>query len=516
MPNNEWGDFQTPQELAAIVVSSVGRTPWARVLEPTCGVGRFLEATRSLGGDIERLGIEVQPHYFEAARNDGFNVLARNIFDLNLARDLTWRTRGPLLVVGNPPWVTNAQLGTLGSINLPAKSNIRGRNGFDAMTGSSNFDIAEYIFLKLMLELEGERPTIALLVKTHVARNVLSFASQFKLPYSGFTIRSINAKAWFGASVDACLFTVQHCEAPEYVCDVYPGIDSAEPSHTIGVVGHRLVADMDLYRRTAFADGRSPLEWRSGVKHDASRVMEVSAETRTRLALEDEFVFPLLKCTDLFRGRLTPTKFMVVPQLRFGEDTAHLRQKAPKLWAYLDSHAETLDKRASSIYRNQPRFAVFGLGEYTFSRYKIAISGFHKEIRFVLLNEFEKRPIVVDDACYTLSFDDGAEASMCHALLGTQSVTDLLRSLAFWDAKRPINKTLLQRIDLLAIARKAELTELVPLADEAAERLGIDPPCSWQGTLDKLMHDWEIPAPNHRRPRPVKARSSETALTFDV
>ena len=515
MPNNEWGDFQTPDALTALVVSSVAHLPWERVLEPTCGIGRFLEATRSLGPGIERLGIEVQPDYVERARHNGFNVLERNIFDLDLAQDLTWHTRGPLLVLGNPPWITNAQLGTFGSINLPAKSNIRRLNGFDAMTGASNFDIAEYIFLKLMVELVCERPTIALLVKTHVARNVLSFAAQFKLPYSGFTIRSINAKDWFGASVDACLFTVRHCETPEYVCVVYPSIDSGEPSHTIGVVGRRLVADMDKYRRAAFADGRSPLEWRSGVKHDASRVMEITAETRTRLALEDEFVFPLLKCTDLFRGRLEPTKFMVIPQLRFGEDTVHLRQKAPRLWAYLDSHAETLDRRASSIYRNQPRFAVFGLGEYTFSRYKIAISGFHKEIRFVLLSEFEKRPIVVDDACYILSFDDGREAAMCHALLGSESVTELLGSLVFWDAKRPVSKTLLQRVDLLAIARKADLTELVPFADKAAERLGIDPPYSWQEVLDKLMQDWEVFS-NRRMPRAVKARSSDSALAFGM
>ena len=41
----------------------------------------------------------------------------------------------PILVIGNPPWVTNATLSMLGSSNLPEKSNFQRRNGFDAITG---------------------------------------------------------------------------------------------------------------------------------------------------------------------------------------------------------------------------------------------------------------------------------------------------------------------------------------------------------------------------------------------
>ena len=511
MPNNEWGDFQTPPELAALAVSSLTGRTWGRVLEPTCGIGRFLEAAASLGPDVERLGIELHPGYVEQACANGLNVLPRNIFDLNLEHDLSWGLSGPLLVVGNPPWVTNAQLGKLGSINLPAKSNIRKLKGFDAMTGASNFDIAEFILLKLMIELQAEKPTISLLVKTQVARNVLSFAAQFRLPYSRFAIRAIDAKAWFGASVDACLFTFEHSVAPEYDCDLYPHITSQAPSGTMGVVDGRIVADAHRYKQTSFADGSSPLVWRSGVKHDAAAVMEITSDLRRELALEDEYVFPLLKCTDLFRGRLEPTRCMVVPQLQFGEDTAHLQQDAPILWAYLESHGDKLDARGSSIYRNQPRFAVFGLGEYTFAPYKIAISGFHKEFRFVLLGRFDGKPIVVDDASYTLSFVDGLEASMCFALLSSRAATDLLESLVFWDAKRPISKKLLQRVDLLAIARKADVMELEPQANHAAHQLGIDPPPSWRTVLENLMHDWDdsVPSPGRIANRKTRSARSE-------
>lgn len=490
MANNQWGDFQTPPQLAEAVLASLGACRWDRLLEPTCGVGRFLRAATGYGPELEQLGLEVQSQYVREALASGHRVLERNIFDLDLGDDLPWTTSGPLLVIGNPPWVTSSQLGALGSINLPAKSNIRNLSGFDAMTGSSNFDIAEFIFLKLMLELQDEAPTIALLVKTQVARNVLTYASQFSLPYSDYTMRLIDAKAWFGASVDACLFTVRHSERPSYICEVYDSLESQRPSRSIGIVRGLLVADVDKYEHSSFADGSSPVEWRSGVKHDAAKVMELTCAAVDELGLEGDYVYPLLKCTDLFRDRLEPARRMVIPQHRFGEDTAHLESDAPMLWQYLESNAEILDSRRSSIYRKQPRFAVFGLGEYTFAPYKIAISGFHKVPRFVLLGPYAGRPIVVDDASYTLSFLDALEASLCHSILTNKVTTDLIEALVFWDSKRPINKKLLQRIDLLAIAERCDPRDLASDAGAAAMTLGVDAPLDWMPVLDRLRSTW--------------------------
>lgn len=487
MPNNEWGDFQTPAALAAAVVEALPARAWARVLEPTCGLGRFLVAAESLAA-VERLGIEAQPAHVAAATAAGLRVLRRDVFTLDLARDLPWTSDGPLLVLGNPPWVTNAQLGAMGALNVPAKSNVRGLRGLDAITGAANFDVAEFVCLKLMLELQAETPTIALLVKTQVARNVLSYAAQFALPYSDFTIRSIDAKAWFGAAVDACLFVVAHSERPRYVCAVYPSLESAAPSHTIGVVDGRLVADLERYERASFADGRGPVEWRSGIKHDAAAVMETTVERARALRLEPEYVLPLLKGTDVFRGRLGPTRALIVPQRCFGEDTAHLAVDAPALWSYLTAHAPALDGRRSAIYRGRPRFGVFGLGAYTFAPYKIAVSGLHAAARFAVVGPHHGRPVVFDDTCYLLPFADGAEAVLCLALLRSAGTRDLLAALVFPHAKRPITKRLLQRLDLRAIAAAADRSELAASATAIAGHLGLAPPPDWHAVADRLLN----------------------------
>lgn len=52
-----------------------------------------------------------------------------NFFDLDWKKIVDGLPR-PLLVIGNPPWVTNSALAALGSGNLPEKSNFHNHRGF--------------------------------------------------------------------------------------------------------------------------------------------------------------------------------------------------------------------------------------------------------------------------------------------------------------------------------------------------------------------------------------------------
>ncbi len=474
MPNNEWGDFQTPLTLAEQVLNALPTQRWSRVLEPTCGKGSFLAAAGRFDG-AERVGIEVHTHYVDRALATGARVINRNIFDLHLGAGVGWSSRGPLLVVGNPPWVTNAELGAQGSINLPQKSNLRRLRGIDALTGASNFDIAEFIFLKLIIELADDCPTIALLCKTQVARNVLDYGHRVGIPLAGSSIRRIDAKKWFGASVDACLFITAVTEGPaDWAVPIYAALDAVEPERRLGFASGRLVADIDAYARSRYVDGSSPLEWRQGVKHDASGVMELRMlepgryESRDGevVELEPNWVYPLLKATDVYHGRSTSDRVVIVTQRSLSDDTARLAEEAPLLWRYLQRHAGALDDRKSSIYRGRPRFAMFGIGEYTFAPWKVAVSGLHAAAKFQLLRPVGDRPVVLDDTCYLLPFADGRHAAIAAALLRSEPVSDLLTALMFSDSKRPVTKKLLQRIDLAAAATAVSPLELAARASE--------------------------------------------------
>jgi len=467
----ELGDFQTPLPLVKLVLDCLSRSgkQWARAIEPTCGQGNFVKGLLDLAAPPREIqAIELQQDYLEELEKFGYEgsstrVILKNvdIFRLNFQRDLQWCETGSLLVVGNPPWVTNAELGTLGSGNLPAKANIKRLRGIAAMTGESNFDIAEAIWLKLIRELTVEQPTIALLCKTSVARNVLQFAFDQQLPVTDASLWLIDAKKWFGAAVDACLFCVQIGTGERcYEADIYPDLCAIESISTLGIVGNQLVNDMKSYQAVQSIDGSFPLAWRQGLKHDAASVMELTRDAAGQFSnklgesvlIEPTHLYPLVKSSDLFNGPVDRSqKMVIVTQAVLGEDTRALKYTAPLLWNYLMAHYETFARRKSSIYTRQPPFAMFGIGDYAFAPYKVAISGLHKTPRFRAIGPIDGRPVMLDDTCYFIPCYSSMAAAFLASLLNYPTCLDFIKAIVFIDAKRPITKKVLQRVDLRAL-----------------------------------------------------------------
>lgn len=481
------GDFQTPPELVRAVLAALQPALGSamRVLEPSCGTGAFLAGLLDLpDGPREIKALELQQEHFAAARrladvsDRGIDLRQADIFSVDLRR-LEWAENGPLLVVGNPPWVTNSALGALGSTNVPVKRNLLGLRGIDAMTGSSNFDLTEYIWWKLLTELERERPTIALLSKTSAARRVLGLARRLEIPISDARIHRVDARRWFGAAVDACLFTVKvgdRCD--RYEASVYDELDSTTPSATIGFVGDALVADVAGYTESAFVEGDSRLTWRQGLKHDLASVMELRCGDGRywnglgeEVDVEPASIYPLLKSSDLYRGSDTGRRSVIVTQRDLADDPRHLSETAPRTWRYLSRHADLFHRRRSSIYQGRPPFAMFGVGPYSFAAFKVAISGLYKEPRFRLVAPVQGRPVMLDDTCYFVAAEDPASAALLCALLNHSETRRFIDATAFWDSKRPITKRLLQRIDPLNVLEHVGVDAVARAATEELQRL---------------------------------------------
>lgn len=493
---DEFGDFQTPPSLAADVcrfLAQRGVAP-ATVVEPTCGLGNFVLAALDAFPSAGCRGLEIHPGYVEkltaalGARADGgrCGLTTGSFFNVD------WKTRfaglkGPVLVLGNPPWVTNARLGTLGSSNLPEKTNFQGHVGLDALTGKSNFDISEWMLVRLLEALAGRRAWLAVLCKTAVARKALVHAWKAGIPVDWAEMRAIDAKSHFGAAVDACLLACALSpDGRATDCRVFPDLRTDRPASVIGWRDGQLVADVPAYERWKHLIGAGPYQWRSGVKHDCSKVMELRKEPggfRNGLGdlaeLEDEFVYPMLKSSDIANGHTDdPVRWMLVPQRSVGEDTAAIESRAPKTWAYLVRHGAALDRRGSSIYRNRPRFSVFGVGDYTFAPWKIGISGFYKRLAFTAVGGAGGKPTVTDDTVYFVACQSEREARLVAALLNSDVAKEFFSAFIFWDAKRPITVELLRRLDLRALAD--EMGE-----GEELDRLRGKKPKPRRGELDR-------------------------------
>lgn len=105
---------------------------------------------------------------------------------------------------------------------------------------------------------------------------------------------------------------------------------------------------------------------------------------------------------------------------------------------------------------------MFGIGDYSYSEYKVGISGFYKKPLFSLLYNKEQleHPVMVDDTSYFISFDNYNDAYVCMVLLNTNCVQDFLYSISFQDAKRPYTKKVLQRLDFKKVVESISVHEL--------------------------------------------------------
>jgi hypothetical protein len=461
----EYGDFQTPDDLARAVCArlrAAGIRP-DTIVEPTCGAGSFLVAAAETFPEASRIfGFEINPGHLEALhhRINEHPILARIELQQSDFFTADWKAHfdkmpDQILVIGNFPWVTNSEQSVIGGNNLPEKNNFMGHKGFDAISGKSNFDISEWMLLDTLRQLQGRIADIAMLVKTSVARKVLAYAQKRRDAIYDAFLANIDAKKHFAVAVDACLLVIRLNHTKES-CGDYTIYDSIE-ADTGKRVGHRkgmTIGDLDAFDRCSFLFGNSPQKWRSGVKHDASPVMEL---TRTPeglknglgelVRIEDTYLYPLLKGSDVGSSKEWRSKFVLVTQHTVGEATETIQQRAPMTWAYLLAHADRLDARSSTIYEKNPRFSVFGVGDYAFRPWRIAICSLYKTLRFRLVPPINGRPVMFDDTVYYLSFENEADAVETLAHFQSDLATELLSSLIFWDEKRPIKTAILNTFD---------------------------------------------------------------------
>lgn len=470
----EFGDFQTPSDLAdqaCRVLVELGLAPRG-IVEPSAGLGNLLFAALRAFPSLETgIAVEVNPDY---ARQLDERIARERFVDVVRSREADTFTfdwdvalsalSSPLLVLTNPPWVTSATMGRLGGSNIPRKSNFLGLKGLDARTGKSNFDVSEWSLLNLVEIVCKRRADLGAFCKMSVARKVLTYIWQKGAPIIDASMFRIDAKRHFDASVEACFLLIRFGTpvGVERVCTVYSDLDLTSDSTTLSLVEGTLVSDAASQRRWQHLAGEERLRWRSGVKHDCSKVMELERTSDgytngfgDRVDIEEDFVFPLLKSSDLANGRVSePRRFVVVTQRNVGAETARIAVTAPKTWHYLLEHAEKLDARRSSIYKGRPRFCVFGVGDYSFAPWKVAVSGLYKEPHFQLLRRWRDKPVMVDDTCYFLPLTHEGLAEVVLSLLQSSTAKDFFAAYLFLDAKRPLTRDVLARLDLFAIARE--------------------------------------------------------------
>lgn len=475
----EFGDWQTNFELAkksCLLVKDSFQNPEI-IIEPTCGKGSFIfAAIEVFGKSLQKIvGVEIYKPYIQQLKhqlleyglqNRGkitceIELIHQSIFEIDWEK-CNFDLNKKILVIGNLPWVTNSELSKINSSNLPPKSNFKSTKGIEAITGKSNFDIAESIIYKLFDSFQNTNASLALLIKSSVAKNIIYEQKNGKYRISSMSQYLIDAKKEFDVSVAACLFMVKMGseKQKQKQCSVYDFYQQTKKV-VYGWVGDNFVSNVDAYKTSSHIEGKSQISWWSGVKHDCNKVMELSKidgkffnKLQEEVIIEPDLIFPILKSSDLKSPVITNTnRYVIITQRSTSENTQFIKQKFPLTYNYLLNHADYFEKRASIIYKKRPPFSIFGIGDYSFKNYKIAIAGLYKKTTFSLVMPIDDKPVMLDDTCYLMGFDKQNEAECFLKILNSQLVQDFLSSLIFADSKRCINKETLMRIDLLKVAQ---------------------------------------------------------------
>jgi len=474
----EYGDYQTPIDFAVKIchyLKDYRHIKPSAIVEPTCGVGNFLKSSLLFEAS-EYYGIEINPEYCEICRNsindDKVTIINSDFFSFSSKALI--QDKRQILIVGNPPWVTNSTLSVLNSDNLPIKANFKGLKGIDAITGASNFDICEYIILQLINEYTDTNTVISMLCKTSVARNIFKELKRNCIAFSSCDILEFDASKIFGINANACVLVIQLSDKPTSsdICNVYdfeyPKVVKSQFGYFNGQLYSKLNTDTENF------GGRCCFEWRQGVKHDCSKIMELTLQNgilhngqKEVVQIEDGIVFPLIK-SSMFKAPIIHnfSKFVIVTQKKVREATEHLKQEVPKTWKYLYNNIEQFENRKSSIYHGAPPFSMFGVGDYAYSKYKVGVSGFYKHPLFSVLYSDDNKPVMTDDTSYFICFDNYDMAYVAMLLLNSVSVQKFIASIAFLDAKRPYTKKVLERIDFDKIVNSLTIGDLAQTEQE--------------------------------------------------
>lgn len=466
---NELGDFQTPQSLAdaACTITKQFKIEPQVLVEPTCGKGNFVVAALECFPSLQQVYcVEIQQQYekdfWENISQHSGNVNVEFYHDDVFTHefDLTRFSGNRILVLGNPPWVTNTELSELGSKNRPVKSNVKNVRGIEALTGKGNFDIAEAIIIKMARELRGLEGWIAILCKNSVIKNVVRDDLLLDLRLSGMRAFEIDTKREFDINSPGSLFFTHVGTGSDAKCQVFSFYESDHVIKTFGWVENCFVSNVDEYETNKHLEGYSPLEWRQGVKNDASKIMVLQRHDESTFVngfgevvdIELDLVYPYAKGSSL-RGLVISdvVTSTIITQARLGEDTASIEAQYPRTWQYLNNHSNVLDARKSSMYKNKPRFALFGIGAYAFKPYKVAIASFYKKPHFSLVLPIDGKPTMLDDTCYYISLDDVYDALVVLAALNSSAASSFLGAISFQDGKRVYSKDVLMRLNLYAL-----------------------------------------------------------------
>ena len=168
--------------------------------------------------------------------------------------------------------------------------------------------------------------------------------------------------------------------------------------------------------------------------------------------IETDKVFPCLKAKHIKKWKITGHDFIIVPQKKYTENNEEaLKKENPLLYKYLLKHKDLLLERKSMHIRKDPFYSTFGVGEYTFSEYKVFFNAMGSLSQSFVVGSTKtskllgKKMLIPHNNINCISFHSEDEAYYVCGVLNSKWVADYVRS-RIGKSKYPWSTKMMERI----------------------------------------------------------------------
>ena len=168
--------------------------------------------------------------------------------------------------------------------------------------------------------------------------------------------------------------------------------------------------------------------------------------------IEANKVYPCLKAKHIKKWKITGHNYIIVPQKKYTENNEDaLKKENPLLYSYLLAHKNLLLERKSIHIRKEPFYSTFGVGDYTFSLYKVFFNAMGSLSQsFVVGSEasskfLDKKLLIPHNNINCISLNSEDEAYYVCGVLNSKWVADYVKS-RIGKSKYPWSNKMMERI----------------------------------------------------------------------
>ncbi|MCX6380931.1 MAG: hypothetical protein NT023_15890 [Armatimonadetes bacterium] len=143
-----------------------------------------------------------------------------------------------------------------------------------------------------------------------------------------------------------------------------------------------------------------------------------------QIAIEPDFVYPLLRGRDIRSWRAEPSCNIVAPQdienQREGIPASRMKRKYPKTYSFFYSFEQELLKRPDRKYYpvDAPFYTIRNMADYSLSTYKVVWKDMGSFIQAAVVSKHNQRTVCPEHHVMAVSLEDEDEAHyLCAALM---------------------------------------------------------------------------------------------------